>query len=253
MARKRLGEILMEDGLIDEDDLEEALKYKEQSGYRLGTSLVALRIIAEWQLTEALGKALQLPVVDLSSTQPSREALKRIPARLAERFDLIPLEMEGEGKDAQLLIAMSDPLNRTVLKRMQDVAGCPIRPALAGLSSIQRSIREHYHETAKSRIIKNAEKMSAARSGRMRVKSGAQLAPPSQVETMERLVSELKSMKEKGPMPVPLPTRENLGEYLLGLEVKLRALLHLALKKKLISEREYAQTIKHFLEVTGKE
>jgi len=62
MARRRLGEVLIEEGLIDQSDLDEALRYKEKSGYRLGTALVALRIIAEWQLTEALSKALEIPL-----------------------------------------------------------------------------------------------------------------------------------------------------------------------------------------------
>ena len=118
VAKKRLGEILLEEGLIDESDLDQALEYKEKSGYRLGTALVALRVIAEWQLTEALGKALQLPVVDLVGTPPRKSALRRIPARLAERFDLIPMRVEGSGADRQLVIAMSDPLNRSVIKRM---------------------------------------------------------------------------------------------------------------------------------------
>lgn len=247
MARKRLGEILMEDGLIDEEDLSEALEYKEKSGYRLGTALVALRIIAEWQLTEALGKALNLPVADLAAVQPSPEALECIPARLAERFDLIPLQLEGKGSNRQLLIAMSDPLNRSVVRRMQDVAGCTIRPALAGLSVIQRAIREHYHGSRKSKTFKEAEKIRASRSGRRR-KSAVRLAPDRH-STMSRLTEEIEAMREPKSAPVPLPSGVDLGDYLLGLEVKLRSLLHLMLKKKLISEQEYVKTLKHFLSV----
>jgi len=251
MAKKRLGEILMEDGLIDQADLEEALQYKEKSGYRLGTALVALRIIAEWQLTQALGKALQLPVVDLNTTTPTQAALRRIPARLAERFDLIPLKLKGKAKNRELIIAMSDPLNRSVLKRMQDVAGCPIRPALAGLSNIQRAIREHYHGTEKSKTFKDVEKMRKA-SKPSRGKSGVSLDPASKESTLNRLESELKQVGGKKPEPVDLPAGIDMGDYLLGLEIKLRSLLHLMLKKKLISEREHVQTLKHFLQVVPK-
>ncbi len=252
MARKRLGEILMEDGLIDEEDLSEALEYKEKSGYRLGTSLVALRIIAEWQLTEALGKALNLPVADLGGMQPSRDALARIPARLAERFDLIPLHLEGKGKNQQLLIAMSDPLNRSVIRRMQDVAGCTIRPALAGLSVIQRAIRENYHGSGKSKTFKDAEKIRASRGKKSRRRSGVRLAAPDRHSTMSRLTEEIKAMQAPESAPLPLPTGMDLGDYLLGLEVKLRSLLHLMLKKGLISEHEYVKTLKHFLNEKNK-
>jgi len=248
VARKRLGEILIEEGLIDERDLDQALKYKEQSGYRLGTSLVALRIIAEWQLTEALGKALNLAVVDLADTKPSASALAKIPSRLAERFDLIPLKVTGRGKNKQLMIAMSDPLNRSVLKRMQDVADCPIEPVLAGLSAIQRSIREHYHPTAKSKTLKGAEKIRAAR--KSKIQSAREMsAKVRRKTTMKRLVRDLDSIGKDTDLGLALlPSQENLGEYLLGLEIKLRALLHLMLKKKVINQKEYVQTLKHFLE-----
>ncbi len=252
MAKKRLGEILMEDGLIDEDDLSEALDYKEKSGYRLGTALVALRIIAEWQLTEALGKALHLPVADLGGMEIGRAALDRIPARLAERFDLIPLQLEGKGKNQQLLIAMSDPLNRSVIRRMQDVAGCPISPALAGLSVIQRAIRENYHGSGKSKTFEDAEKIRASRGKKRRRKSGVRLKASDRHSTMSRLTEEIKAMRAPESPPVPLPTGMDLGDYLLGLEVKLRSLLHLMLKKGVISEHEYVKTLKHFLDVKNK-
>jgi type IV pilus assembly protein PilB len=240
VAKKRLGEILLEEGLIDEHDLEQALEYKEKSGYRLGTALVALRVIAEWQLTEALGKALNLPVAD--STPPKKSALKKIPSRLAERFDLIPLRLEGSGSNQQLIIAMSDPLNRTVIKRMQDVAGCTIKPVLATLSAIQRAIRDHYHDAEKSKTFKDAERLHTT-SKRVRPK----------VETMDtnldssilQFFEELKRVRSK-----KMVSKEQFVEYLLALEFKIRSLLHLMLKKKLISEREYAETLKHFVDTS---
>jgi type IV pilus assembly protein PilB len=161
MPRKRLGEILLEEGLIDQDDLSEALQYKEKSGYRLGTALVALRIIGEWQLTEALAKTLDLPVADLVNHPPSSAALERIPSRLAERFDLIPIRLERRGQGKRLVVAMSDPLNRTVLRRMEEVAGCPVQPNLASLSTIQRAISQYYHHAAKSHVVAKAEKSVA--------------------------------------------------------------------------------------------
>jgi type IV pilus assembly protein PilB len=242
VAKKRLGEILLEEGLIDEHDLEQALEYKEKSGYRLGTALVALRVIAEWQLTEALGKALQLPVVDLAGTPPRKSALSRIPARLAERFDLIPLRLEGSGTDQQLIIAMSDPLNRAVVKRMQDVAGCPTKPVLASLSAIQRAIRDHYHESEKSKTLTDAEKI---RTTHKRARPKVQTLDTSWDASIVQFFEELKKIRSKKRV-----SKEEFVEYLLALEFKIRSLLHLMLKKKLISEREYALTLKHFVDTS---
>lgn len=251
MARKRLGEILIEEGLIDDHDLTEALKYKEKSGYRLGTALVALRIIAEWQLTEALGKALDLPVVDLSSRRPTKEALKRIPARLAERFDLIPVKMEGKGHNRELLVAMSDPINRSVIKRMQDVAGCPVRPALAGLTSIQRAIHTHYHGAKAGETIRKANRYRTAETTPEVKPHGMPRFHPDPASTISRLVDEAKALGRKQPQAPPPPSASELGQLLLGLEYKLRAMLHLLLKKQIITEREYVECLRHFLDAAG--
>lgn len=226
MSKKRLGEILMEEGLIDEEDLAEALKYKEQSGYKLGSALVALRIIGEWQLTEALGKALSLPVVDLAADPPSPAALRKIPPRLAERFDLIPWKIERDGKTHRLLVAMSDPLNQSVLRRMSAVAELEIRPVLAGLSSIQRAIRQCYHDSEKSRVVEQAERLTSEK---------------------RRLSEDRRARAEPGIMD-DLTLRDSSAERLDTLELRHRALLQVLFKKQLITEKDYARALANLVE-----
>ncbi len=248
MPRKKLGEILIEEGLIDQDDLDEGLRYKEESGYRLGTALVALRIIAEWQLTEALGKALHVEVVDLSTSRPSKAALKRIPVRLAERFDLIPIKLRGRGKNCKLLVAMSDPLNRPLIKRMEDMAGCDVEPVLASLSAIQRAIRRHYHGGQRSRVLDNAEKMKITK------KSGKKKEKPHKEHTrqieLSHLERELQNMQQGEESLTPTgQATENLGKEL-AMELKFRALLHAMIKKGLITGSEYAEALKHILDTS---
>ena len=254
MARKRLGDVLLEDGLIDENDLEEALSYKEKSGYRLGTALVALRIIAEWQLTEALGKALEMPVVDLSSITPKPDALKRIPARLAERFDLIPLAIEGSGNNRKLIVAMSDPLNRTVIRRMEDVAGCPVKPVLSSLSAIQRYIRRHYHGAERSRVVASAEEMRSSAGDAEVFESLAGMREQTRQITISNLRRELDEMSWKDQPDLPPPPIDRMEpEPTLALDLKFRALLHLLLKKSLIDGRDYAETLKNLIDSVAPE
>jgi hypothetical protein len=254
MARKRLGDVLLEEGLIDKNDLEEALSYKEKSGYRLGTALVALRIIAEWQLTEALGKALEMSVVDLSNITPKPSALKRIPARLAERFDLIPLAIEGSGSDRKLIVAMSDPLNRPVIKRLEDVAGCPVKPVLASLSAIQRYIRRHYHGAARSRVVADAEEMRSSAGDAEVFESLAGMRAQTRQITISNLRRELdeQSWSEQPDLPPP-PIDVIEPEPTLALDLKFRALLHLLLKKSLIDGRDYAETLRHLIDSVATE
>lgn len=251
MARKRLGDVLLEEGLIDEDDLKEALDYKEKSGYRLGTALVALRIIAEWQLTEALGKSLEMEVVDLTETHPNQAALKCIPVRLAERFDLIPLSIEGRGSQRKLLVAMSDPLNRPVVKRMQDVAGCPVKPVLATLSGIKRAIRRHYQ--GETGPVKAAD-APAADTGERVMEQLDEFREQTRQITISQLRRELEVIDGQGPADLPPPPVAELSaEPGMAVELKFRALLHLLLKKGVIEGREYAESLRHMLEAFSDE
>ncbi len=228
MGRKRLGEVLLELGFVDEQDLSEALRYQKLSGYRLGTALMALRMIAEWQLTEALGKALGVEVVDLSKTRPTPAALKLIPQRLAERFDLIPLKLERKDGHRMLVIAMSDPLNRTVLRRMREVAGCPVKPVLAGLSSIQRAIRESYSSASGSHTLKRAELAA----------SKVMKAPAEKTEKMKFTDAAARNAEDTDDAG-------RIARRLASLEIKFRSLLHLLLKSRIITEKDYASAVKH--------
>ena len=254
MVRKRLGDVLLEEGLIDESDLEEALQYKEKSGYRLGTALVALRIIAEWQLTEALGKSLEMPVVDLAEEGPSQAALKCIPSRLAERFDLIPLSIEGRGSQRKLVVAMSDPLNRPVVKRMQDVAGCPVRPVLASLSAIKRAIRRHYHGAEGPRGSAQATKADPGGTGERVMEHLDEMREQTRQITISQLRRELEAIDDHGPSDLPPPPVGTMSpEPGLAVELRFRALLHLLLKKGVIEGRDYAESLRHMLEAFSDE
>ncbi len=250
MARRRLGEVLIEEGLIDQSDLDEALRYKEKSGYRLGTALVALRIIAEWQLTEALSKALEIPLADLTKDRPTREALRLIPARLAERFDLIPLRLEGRGKARALRVAMSDPLNHSVIKRMQDLAGCQVTPHLASLSAIQKAIRVHYRGGAAEPAPGTGPTAPAP------PWEGEPLpeAEPTHEQTLTFLLAEAEDIERAASAaPRTRPGGAPAPQRTLALEIRFRALLHLMLKKGLIQGREYAEALQHMLDVLTRE
>ena len=78
MARKRLGEILLERGIIDEDQLNSALAYQRQWGHRLGGALVAKGFLTEGMRVKVLSETMSLPAVDLSTVDFDGEALRTI-------------------------------------------------------------------------------------------------------------------------------------------------------------------------------
>ena len=89
--KKRLGEELVSQGIITDDQVTIALREQKISGKPLGEALVALGFASEAVLRDALADMLGKESVDLSSAIPDEEAIKVIPKEIASKFNIIPL------------------------------------------------------------------------------------------------------------------------------------------------------------------
>lgn len=144
--KKRLGEILIERGLIDVDQLNSALAHQRQWGMRLGTALVAKGFIPEGVLTRVLAEVLNIPMVDLSRVVIDPKALQLVPRRLAEQYDVVPIGLREQPNGRRmLLLAMADPLNATAVDEIAFTTDTIVKPAIAQISSLQQTIRRHYY------------------------------------------------------------------------------------------------------------
>ncbi len=145
MARKKLGQILIERGIIDEDQLNSALAYQRHWGHRLGAALLAKGFVTEGTLCKVLGEELGIPVVDLSEVEPSWSALKLLQGTFCERHELIPLRLDDTRARKLLTVAMGDPLNVAAIEEIEFTTGARVRPVLAPLSQIHSAIRRYYY------------------------------------------------------------------------------------------------------------
>jgi hypothetical protein len=145
MAKKRLGEILIERGLIDVDQLNSALAYHRQWGHRLGASMVAKGFIREGTLTRVLSEALQIPMVDLAKVIPDDKALVLIKATQAEEQEIFPIAVKEHKGRKTLLLAMVDPLNVAAIDEVAFTTDMTVRPAIAQITSLRAAIRRYYH------------------------------------------------------------------------------------------------------------
>ena len=144
--KKRLGEILLERGLIDVDQLNSALAHQRQWGMRLGTALVAKGFIAEGVLTRVLSESLSIPMVDLARVVVDGKALQLVPRRLAEQYEVFPIAVrEQQNGRRMLLLAMADPLNATAIDEVAFTTDSIVKPAIAQISSLEQAIRRHYY------------------------------------------------------------------------------------------------------------
>jgi hypothetical protein len=144
--KKRLGEVLLERGLIDVDQLHEALAHQRQWGMRLGAALVARGFVAEGTLTHVLSEVLGFPMVDLARVVVDPEALALVSRQTCEDEDVLPLALKAQPNGRRLLLlAMADPMNATVVDEIGFTTDCIVKPAIAQISSIEQAIRRYYH------------------------------------------------------------------------------------------------------------
>lgn len=140
MARKRLGEILMGAGLIDQAGLRAGLAEQQRWGGPLGRILIDMRLVSEANLVAALSQQLAVPTVDLDSLKPGPEVLALVPAEFALDHTVVPFARAGKFLD----LAMADPTNQGISDELRIRTQLNIRPYLAGPKAIELALARWY-------------------------------------------------------------------------------------------------------------
>ncbi len=139
-GRTKLGELLVERSLVSHSQLAEALLQQSASGKRIGQLLVELGALDEHGLARTLAEQLGLPLADLRRSSPDDEAIALVPESIARAHTLIPLRRTERG----LEVAMADPQDRAVLDELAEAIGAEIVPVVAPPSDIRRAIDRSY-------------------------------------------------------------------------------------------------------------
>jgi type IV pilus assembly protein PilB len=140
MIRKRLGDLLVESGLITEEQLQKALQEQKTTKQKLGDVLLQQGYLSENQLIEVLEFQLGIPHVSLFKYKFDQSLTSVITEAMARRYQVIPLRKEGN----KLMVAMADPLDYFAIDDLRMSTGFQIEPAIATKDEIQRSIIRYY-------------------------------------------------------------------------------------------------------------
>ena len=144
MRRPRLGNILVDTGIIDELQLQAALAHQRQWGMPLGRALVEKRLCTSEQLLRALSKQTGLPVIDLDKESLGPQQCGLLTLKVAEQYRVIPLRVEG-ARDEVLVIAIAAPAPLASIDAVQSVSGKRrVVVYLASDESIARAIGRIY-------------------------------------------------------------------------------------------------------------
>jgi hypothetical protein len=189
--RLKLGEMLIQAGLLSEAQLQEGLAHQRAEGSgRLGASLVGLGYITEEALLDFLAKQLGLLRVDLDRHPLCAEMIAMVPAEKAREFVVMPIDQVSRYGSPVLLVAMTDPTNFIVIDALQFMVGCRVEPVLASERSIRAAIDRYYGAE-----IEGSESVPPLAAETLTV------SPPSPAEQLdidEKLQRLLKILLEKG-------------------------------------------------------
>ena len=140
MRTKRLGDMLLELGLITQEQLKQALEFQSREKGRLGSILIEHNFITERQLIDALRMQLGIEYIDLTKVDIAPEMSRYVPKNLAKRMSIVPVR---SSKD-QLFLAMADPLNFMAVEEAQRTSRKRIVPMIASEPAVQHAINVLY-------------------------------------------------------------------------------------------------------------
>jgi len=171
----RIGDLLIREGLISKEQLDQALLEQKQNGTRVGYNLVKLGFVPEIELTKVLAKQYKMPAVDLSKFAVDPKIARLIPGEMAMKNLVLPLKRDGR----TLTVAMADPTNMGVLEDLKFITRYDIFPVIAGEFTIRNVLEKIFESTeaqlgnllksieiadeeGEIEVVKEEEEMSAA-------------------------------------------------------------------------------------------
>jgi type IV pilus assembly protein PilB len=261
-SKKRLGDLLVEAGLIDQFQLRSALSEQQKWGGRLGNHFVRLKFITEEKLIKFLSQQLKIQYVDITKIKISPSSIELIPEEIATKHNILPLGIKGEGGKKTLFIATSDPTNLEAIDEIQFLTGYTVKPILAADTAISKGIRDYYNPipqqplTEQAIPVENLNTISVEQSGIthnppskdemviIRDEPGAQ-PPPSAPMVDSELPEEAKAILNS-TLGIKTILSQELTNLLMNKETRelLNILIEILITKGILKEADIKQHLK---------
>ena len=139
-TKKKIGEMLLEENLITQQQLARALAQQKKSGGRLGSNLVGLGYLQGQDLAKALGEQSRCPSIVLSRYEIDPEVIKILPRNIAHKFMAVPISKDG----STLTVAMADPWDAYAQSKIAEATGLEISPVVDAEKFIKKALDKYY-------------------------------------------------------------------------------------------------------------
>ena len=160
-SRRRLGDILIDSGKINEAQLEAALAKQKETGKRLGDVLIDGGMLTEDDLLAVIEIQQGIPRIYLEYLTIEEEVVRAVPQSLAYKYNLIPISIEQD----RINVVMSDPMNIFAIDDVRIVTGLEVSPLIATSEEIKTALSKYY---AADNVNKAADELSKERLSEMK-------------------------------------------------------------------------------------
>lgn len=141
MRNVKIGDYLVENNLISQEELNAVLAFQEANrGRRFGDVVVEMGYISETKFAQALAAKFKIPFVDLAHTELDSTVVQKIPESLAKKHNIIAINIQGR----RLTVATDDPYNFNILEEIKGIVGMDTNPVFASKSAITKAIGKNY-------------------------------------------------------------------------------------------------------------
>jgi type IV pilus assembly protein PilB len=152
----KLGDLLLKQKLITQEQLETALKLQREEGGKIGEALVRVGAVSESDITETLSQQFGVPSIDLAHFEIDPAIIKVVPGEVARKYGVLPVNKTG----ATLTIAMGDPTNVFAMDDIKFMTGYNVEPVVASEIALRKAIDKHYG-TPRSVVLKERAKQGS--------------------------------------------------------------------------------------------
>lgn len=153
MQYKKIGEILLSEGLISSEQLNNAIAVQKKKGGRIGEILVKEGVLTEEQIVIGLGKQMGVPYITMASGKLKPVSEQNLSDLISYEFAIKNICLPLSRTISSLTVVMFDPTDLILLDNLREMTGCDINPIIAPRTDILKAIEEFY---GKTKIFKNA-------------------------------------------------------------------------------------------------
>lgn len=139
----RLGDVLVNSGVITEEELKKGLERQKNSGRKLGETLVDEGLATEENIAKALSSQLHYDMIDLQNVSIEEDVLSLVPASVLKKYKAIPFEYSPDNMNV-LRVAMSDPMDMTAMDDINIITNLQVEPVVATMRSVMLALDRYY-------------------------------------------------------------------------------------------------------------